>query len=299
MPHKIQKIAVLGLGTLGAQIAIQAAYYGRSVRGYDLDSEIFPKTIQNVKEMMETLGRFPTMPVEDWQKASSNVILTKDLGEAVRGADLVIEAVPEVLELKRSIWGEIDLLAPQETLLATNSSSIPVSRIESATQRPEKCVNLHFYQPALGMNMADVMGGTQTTAETIETVKEFVRSIGCLPLVVKKEILGFCFNSVWRAIKKRTLYMWGDGFVDFRDIDRAWMVFTGMRQGPFGLMDLVGLDVVHDIEMSYYHDSKKPEDIPPRALQEMIEKNELGVKTGKGFYTYPHPEYADPGFLKP
>ena len=239
------------------------------------------------------------MPVEDWQKASSNVILTKDLGEAVRGADLVIEAVPEVLELKRSIWGEIDLLAPQETLLATNSSSIPVSRIESATQRPEKCVNLHFYQPALGMNMADVMGGTQTTAETIETVKEFVRSIGCLPLVVKKEILGFCFNSVWRAIKKRTLYMWGDGFVDFRDIDRAWMVFTGMRQGPFGLMDLVGLDVVHDIEMSYYHDSKKPEDIPPRALQEMIEKNELGVKTGKGFYTYPHPEYADPGFLKP
>ena len=110
---------------------------------------------------MEILGKYPTMPFEDWQKASFKVRLTKDLGEAVREADLVIEAVPEVLELKRKIWGEIDFVAPQEALLATNSSSIPVSRIENATQRPEKCVNLHFYQPALGMNMADVMGGTQ------------------------------------------------------------------------------------------------------------------------------------------
>ena len=149
------------------------------------------------------------------------------------------------------------------------------------------------------MNIVDVMGGTKTAPEAIESVKEFVRSISCIPLGVKKEILGFCFNSVWRAIKKQTLYMWGDGFVDFRDIDRAWMVFTGMRQGPFGLMDLVGLDVVHDIEMSYYHDSKDPEDIPPKALKEMIERKELGVKTGKGFYAYPHPEYADPDFLKP
>lgn len=299
MPPKIQKIAVVGLGTLGTQIAIQAACYGCSVRGYDQDPEIFPKTIPNVKGMMEILGKFPTIPVEDWQRASSQVMLAKDLGEAVREADLVIEAVPEVLELKRKIWREIDSLAPPEALLATNSSSIPVSRIEDATRRPEKCINIHFYQPAVGMNMADVMGGTKTTSEAIEIAREFVRSIGCIPLEVKKEILGFCFNSVWRAVKKRTLYMWGDGFVDFRDIDRAWMVFTGMRQGPFGLMDVVGLDVVYDIEMSYYHDSKDPADIPPKALKEMIEKKELGVKTGKGFYAYPHPEYADPDFLKP
>lgn len=299
MPHKIQKIAVVGLGTLGTQIAIQAACYGYSVRGYDQVPEIFEKTIQNVKGMMEILGKYPTLPVEDWQKASSQVLQAKDLDEAVREADLVIEVVPEVLELKREIWSELDLLAPPAALLATNSSSIPISRIENATQRPEKCINIHFYQPAVGMNMADIMGGTKTTSETIETAKAFVRSIGCIPLEVKKEILGFCFNSVWRAVKKRTLYMWANGFVDFRDIDRAWMIFTGMSHGPFGLMDVVGLDVVQDIEMSYYRDSKDPTDIPPKALQEMIEKKELGVKTGKGFYTYPHPEYADPDFLKP
>jgi len=298
MPQKIGKLAIIGLGTLGTQIAIQAAYHGYSVRGYDQDPEIFTKTIQKVKGMMKILGKGPTMPVEEWEKASPKVSLVRDLAEAVKEADLVIEAVPEVLELKRKVWAQIDSLAPKGALLATNSSSIPVSRIESATQRPEKCLNIHFYQPAVGMNIVDVMGGTKTAPEAIESVKEFVRSISCIPLGVKKEILGFCFNSVWRAIKRQTLYMWGNDFVDFRDIDRAWMVFAGMKQGPFGLMDLVGLDVVYDIEMSYYNESKDPKDMPPKALKDKIDRKELGVKTGKGFYTYPSPEYANPNFLK-
>lgn len=294
----IKKISVIGLGTLGTQIAIQAAYYGCEVRGYDQDPEIFPKTIQKVKGMMKFLGKGPTMPAEEWEKAASKVNVVKDLADALRDADLVIEAVPENLELKRSVWAQLDSLAPKQALLATNSSSIPVSRIESATGRPEKCLNIHFYQPGIGMNIVDVMGGTKTSPETIEAARQFVRAISCIPLGVKKEILGFCFNSVWRAIKKQTLYMWGNGFVDFRDIDRAWMVFTNQASGPFGMMDLVGLDVVYDIEMSYYNDSKDPRDIPPKAFKEMIDRKELGVKTGKGFYTYPNPEYTKPDFLK-
>jgi len=294
----IKKISVIGLGTLGTQIAIQAAYYGCEVRGYDQDPEIFPKTIQKVKGMMKFLGKGPTMPAEGWEKAASKVNVVKDLADALRGADLVIEAVPENLELKRSVWARLDSLAPKQALLATNSSSIPVSRIESATGRPEKCLNIHFYQPGIGMNIVDVMGGTKTSPETIEAARQFVRSIHCIPLGVKKEILGFCFNSVWRAIKKQALYMWGNGFVDFQDIDRAWMVFTNQASGPFGMMDLVGLDVVYDIEMSYYNDSKDPRDVPPKAFQEMIARKELGVKTGKGFYTYPNPEYTNPDFLE-
>jgi len=294
----IKKISVIGLGTLGTQIAIQAASYGCEVRGYDQDPEIFLKTIQKVKGMMKFLDQGPTVPAEEWEKAASKVKVVKDLADALKDADLVIEAVPENLELKRSVWTQLDSLAPKQALLATNSSSIPVSRIESATGRPEKCLNIHFYQPGIGMNIVDVMGGTKTSPEVIEAAKQFVRSIGCIPLGVKKEILGFCFNSVWRAIKKQTLYMWGNGFVDFRDIDRAWMVFAGTKQGPFGLMDLVGLDVVYDIEISYYNESQDPRDIPPKAFKEMIERKQLGVKTGKGFYTYPNPEYTRPDFLK-
>jgi 3-hydroxybutyryl-CoA dehydrogenase len=147
--------------------------------------------------------------------------------------------------------------------------------------------------------MVDIMGGTRTSPEVLEKGKAWIRSLRFIPLTVNKELLGFCFNRVWRAIKRETLYMWGNGFVNFRDIDRAWMVFTGMREGPFALMDKVGLDVVHDIEMVYYNDSKDPKDIPPDALKKKMQKGELGVKSGKGFYTYPNPEYLDPDFLNP
>ena len=295
---QIKKIAVIGLGTLGTQIAVQAAAYGCDVRGYDQDIEIFPKTVEKMKFMMVAMGKGPTVPKEDWEKAAGNVKLTKDIAEAVKDADLVIEAIPEVLELKRKVFAELDALAPKAAYLATNSSSIPISRIESATGRSEKCLNIHFYQPAIGFTLCDIMGGTKTLPEVIETVRQFIRSLDLIPLKVNKEILGFCFNSVWRAVKKQTLYMACNGFVDYQDIDRAWRVFTGMPYGPFAMMDMVGLDVVYDIEMSYYNDSQDPKDIPPQAFKDMIDRKELGMKTGKGFYTYPNPDWAKPDFLK-
>ena len=298
MAQQIKKVAVIGTGTLGAQIAVQAASYGYDVKSFDLDPESFQKTLEKVRGVMKSRGKGPTVPMDQWEKGARSVKQAKDLAEAVKDADLVIEAVLENVELKRKVWSQIDSLAPRETILATNSSSIPISKIESATKRPEKCLNLHFYMPATSMNIVDVMGGTKTTPETIEAGQKFVRSIGHIPLTVKKELLGFCFNCVWRAIKRQTLYMWAGGYVDFRDIDRGWMVFTGMNQGPFGIMDTVGLDVVYDIEMVYYNESKDPKDHPPAALKAMIERNELGAKTGKGFYTYPNPEYSRPDFLK-
>jgi 3-hydroxybutyryl-CoA dehydrogenase len=145
--------------------------------------------------------------------------------------------------------------------------------------------------------MVDIMGGTKTLPEVFQTGVDWIKSIGCIPLKVNKEILGFCFNRVWRAIKKETLFMWGNGYVDYRDSDRGWMVFTKMKEGPFAIMDKVGLDVVYDIEMVYYNESKDPKDKPPDALLEKIKRRELGVKSGKGFYTYPDPEYLQPDFL--
>jgi 3-hydroxybutyryl-CoA dehydrogenase len=148
------------------------------------------------------------------------------------------------------------------------------------------------------VNMVDIMGGTQTAAEVMEAGKEFIQSIGCIPLVVKKEILGFCFVRILHATYQRTLSLWAGGYADFRDIDRGWMIFTQMPRGPFGLMDAVGLDVLYDLLMVYYGESKNPQDHPPQALRDMIDRNELGMKTGKGFYSYPNPEYARPDFLK-
>jgi 3-hydroxybutyryl-CoA dehydrogenase len=174
---------------------------------------------------------------------------------------------------------------------------MPVSRFEKDGGRPEQVLNIHFYFPMQGVNMVDIMGGTRTRPDVMEKGIAWIKSIGFVPLTVKKELLGFCFNRVWRAIKRETLYMWGNGFVDFMDVDRAWMIFTRMQEGPFALMDKVGLDVIWDIEMVYYNDSKDPKDHPPRALKDMIDRGELGVKSGKGFYTYPDPTFLRPDFL--
>jgi 3-hydroxybutyryl-CoA dehydrogenase len=293
----IEQIAVIGLGTLGVQIAIQAAAYGYDVDGFDPDSGAFARMQIKVRDAMRMVRKGPTFPVEQWEQHARKVRVHDNLASAIGAADLVIEVVPEDLETKRRVFSELDRLAPRHALLATNSSSIPISRIESATRRPENCLNIHFYQPAVGMNMADIMGGTRTSPEALSIARNFVSSVGCVSLPVQKEILGFCFNSVWRAVKRQSLYMWAGGFVDFRDIDRAWMVFTGMTYGPFFLMDLVGLDVILAIEGVYFLESNDPRDEPPIALKEKIARGELGVKAGKGFYIYPDPECAREGFL--
>jgi 3-hydroxybutyryl-CoA dehydrogenase len=293
----IKKVSVIGLGTMGTQISIQAAHYGFEVTAFDQDPQVFQRIIEKLKGIMSFLKRGPTMPQPEWEKAAKKVKMAKSMEECLRQADLVIEGIPENLEMKRTLFVQMDEIAPKEAIFSTNSSSIPISRIESATKRPERCLNLHFYSPCISWNIVDVMPGTRTDPGILDSVREFVRSIHCIPLSVQKETLGFCFNSVWRAIKRQTLYLWGEGFVDFRDIDRSWMVMFTPTHGPFFMMDLVGLDVVYDIEMSYYNESKDPKDLPPKALKEKIERKELGVKTGKGFYTYPNPEFGRPDFL--
>jgi 3-hydroxybutyryl-CoA dehydrogenase len=294
----IRKVAVVGTGTLGTQIAIQAARFGYAIAAFDVDKESFARSQKYLTLLIKTAGGKRLPPLEQWEKGARQIRQCDALADALVDADLVVEAVVEDLAVKRTIFQEIDALAPKKAIVATNSSSIPISRIEGATRRPDRCVNMHFYFPALGTNMVDIMGGTKTTAEVMAACQAWVRTIGCVPLIVKKEIFGFCFNRVWRAVKHEVLHMWAEGYVDFRDIDRAWMIFTGMKQGPFGIMDRAGLDVIYDVEMLYYHESQDPKDHPPARLSEMVEKKELGVKTGKGFYRYPDPEYRRSDFLE-
>ncbi len=297
MASDIKKVALVGTGLLGTQIAIQASCFGYDVCTFDEVVGTFERTSQGLLAAMAAAGRKPVVDQEVWQDGTARVRGVRHLEEAVGEADLVIESVPEKLELKRQIFSQVDALAPAGAILATNSSSIPVSRIESATHRPSQCLNVHFYFPALGVNIVDVMGGSQTSEEVLNTGIAWVRSIGCIPLPVKKEIFGFCFNRVWRVVKREALHLWADGFVDYQDIDRAWMVLTGMPVGPFGMMDQVGLDVIHNTELSYFEESKDAQDQPPGAFKAMVEKGQLGMKVGKGFYDYPSPAYKSPDFL--
>jgi 3-hydroxybutyryl-CoA dehydrogenase len=294
----LKNIAVVGTGVLGAQIAMIAAHKQYKVKVFDPREGAFQQTYEKIRSDLKAKRVKPMIPWSEWADCAKAVNQVTDLGEAVKDADLVIEAVPENRELKIEVFRELGEKAPAGAILATNSSSMPVSRFEEASGRPERCLNIHFYFPLQGINMVDLMGGTRTLPEVLKKGAEWIRSIGFIPLTVNKELLGFCFNRVWRAIKREALYMWGNDYVDFQDVDRAWMVFTGMKEGPFALMDKVGLDVIWDIEMVYYNDSKDPKDHPPRALRDKIECGDLGVKSGKGFYTYPNPAFLSPDFLK-
>jgi 3-hydroxybutyryl-CoA dehydrogenase len=199
---------------------------------------------------------------------------------------LVIEAIPERLELKREVFAELDRVCLAHTILATNSSSIPVSRIEGATRRPDRVLNMHFFPPVRDNAVAELMRGTATSDNTIEQARRFVLDIGLMPLVAQKESFGFVLNRIWRAVKKECLSVVDEGVASVEDVDEAWQAFLGTAYGPFFMMDVVGLDVVHDIEMSYYRESGDASDAPPRILLDKIARGELGVKSGKGFYPY-------------
>ena len=299
MNKPFERIAVIGTGLLGTQIAMVSAYAGYKVSVYDTKEGAFNETYDKLYADLKSKNVNPYIPWDDWGKCKNDIQFTTDLSNALKDVDFVVEAITEDVEVKRKVYKQLGEKAPAKAIFASNSSSLPVSRMEESSGRPERCINTHFYLPLQGMNMADLMAGTKTLPEIMQKGEDWIRSLGFVPLRVKKEILGFCFNNVWRAVKRQVLFMWGNDFVDFRDIDRAWQIFTRMKGGPFALMDTVGLDTVYNIEMVYYNDSKDPKDKPPDALLEKIKRGELGVKSGKGFYTYPNPEFLQPDFLNP
>jgi 3-hydroxybutyryl-CoA dehydrogenase len=273
MLNDIKTVAVIGTGFMGKQIAEQTALHNYNLHLYDVGYKGFERFVR-------ALGR------KVKRKDFSTYVKSFDsIKNAVKEADLVIEAVPEKLELKKKIFSKIDKSSPPHTIIATNSSSIPVSNIETAVERKDKVLNIHFYNLTT-IPMADIMRGSSTTEETFQKGINWVKSIEIEPIIVKKECFGFVFNRIWRAVKKECLKIWAGGYADIEEVDKAWKIFTGMGLGPFQLMDAIGLDVIYDVEMSYYKESGDPDDKPPKALKEKVEKGKLGLKTQEGFYNY-------------
>ena len=272
MENNIKTVAIIGAGLLGKQIASQTAFYNYTVRIYDIRTDILEKLVKKIKRKKKKKG------------ALGEITYHNDLSEAVKDADLIIEAVPEKLELKKQIFSQIDKAAPPHAIIATNSSSLPVSRIENAVARKDKVINMHFYHQAIPM--VDLMKGTKTSDETFEIGKKWIESIEFTPIVVKKESFGFVFNRLWHRLRLEALKMWAEGIADIEMMDAAWKIFTHMDVGPFELMDTIGLDTVYNVHMSYYQETGDPKEKPPQALKDMVNKGFLGMKTNKGFYEY-------------
>jgi len=296
---EITNVAIVGAGTQGSRIAFRCALGGKYVRLYDAS----PGALAQASALHQVLLKERTddgrLTAEQAEAVWARLQPCATLAECVAGAGLVIEAVPEKLELKQQVFADMDRLAAPHVLFATNSSSIPSSRIASVTTRPDRIFNINFSDPSTdGDLLVEMMGSAETSPSTMETAERFVRSIGLVPVVTKREIMGFSFNRIWRAIKREALHLVDDGFSDYEEIDRAWMLEFRTPFGPFGFMDWIGLDVVRDIEIRYYLESGDEGDRPPKILDDLIAQGRLGMKTGRGFYTYPSPAYRNESWLR-
>lgn len=285
----IKTICVVGAGTMGPRIALQCGVHGFKVRLVDIIAEKLRKAerwqLDNLsKRVMKGL-----FSEESVKKTLSRIMYFTDLDEAADDVDYVIEAVPENLELKRKVFSQLDKVCPNHTILATNSSSIKSSLIADATERPDKVLNTHFGLVVDDGGLYEVMGSLWTSDETIQTAMLLGHAICLVPILVRKEVIGFVYNRIWRAIKKAALDMVERDIATVEDVDSAWMAARPGDEGPFIRMDKIGLDVILAIEEQWYSESGDPRDKPPKFLVDKVNKCELGVKSGRGFYTYPNP----------
>jgi 3-hydroxybutyryl-CoA dehydrogenase len=278
MPSEIKNVVIVGAGFMARNITAQIVPHGCNVCIYYHRFDTNPSAVDEAKRVISHYLK--AAPAKESQ---GTFTCQGKLSEALKNADLVIESIPENIELKKRVFAEIDKTAPPNVIISTNSSAIPVSRLESAVRRKNKVLNLHFYPR---VKMVDIMRGSKTSDETFEKGKKWIKSIDCYPLVAKKERIGLVFNAVYIAVNKEYLDMWAGDYASIEDLDKAWNLFTGMPLGPFALMDWVGLDVVVDVSMSVYQLTGNPKDKPPQRLIDMVKKGELGRKTGKGFYSY-------------
>lgn len=293
---EIKRVAIVGAGTMGRRIAFGCIIEGVQARLYDVDTSILAAAQTAVDDLLYDWMQAGRLTPEQRSESTSRLTTHASLADCVKCVDLVVEAVPEDVTLKREVFAKIDTAASPDTLLVTNSSSIPGSRLADATGRPGRVANVNFGPPE--DRKVEVMGHPDTDSATMRTIMRFVQSLNLVPIRVKREIMGYAINRIWRAVKKETLFLLDGDYAAPEDIDRGWMLEWNAPMGPCGLMDKVGLDVVRDIEQTYFEETGDPSDRPPQLLHDMIEAGKLGEKAGEGFYSYPNPAYEQAGWME-
>jgi 3-hydroxybutyryl-CoA dehydrogenase len=275
-------VVIDGAGTLGRRIAAVYAGGGTDVRIFDLSAEqreaARDYVEEHVAEMQQALGLHPARP--------GRVQVSGDLQEAVAGGWMVIEAVPERIDIKTEVFGDLDRLAEPDAILCSNSSSIPTSQMIGNVEHPERVLNTHYQQPP-ELNAVELMSCGETDEGVIDWLMEKLPSYRLMPFWVRRESDGFIFNRIWAAIKRECLMVVEEGVAPPEDVDRMWEIFTRAGVPPFRLMDRVGLDVVLAIEEHYAAVREGVPEGPRKLLDEYVDRGRLGVKSGRGFYDYP------------
>ena len=280
------RLAVVGAGSMGAQIAQQAALCGVDVQLQDKSAEQLSKAVDSNRGHVMRRVEKGKLGLAEAEAALSRVSTTTELADAAAGADFVIEAVFEDLALKRAVFAELDQVAKRDTVLASNSSTMGISKIADATARPEWCVNMHFFYPVLVMDLVEVVRGPQTSDETVERAMAMAREMGRTPVLINKEIDGFIVNRILHAATQEAYRLLDAGVASFEDIDTAVEKGLNWPMGPFRLGDFSGLDVTYNARLHMYRTTGDERFRPSPQLEAKVKAGKLGRKTKEGWYRY-------------
>ncbi len=295
----LNRVLIVGAGTMGRQVALQCAMHGYEVALYDIAPEVLEAAMKQIDSFATELTAEGRLTESEATAALGRISTTNDPGKAAEGADLLSESVPENPKLKGQVLGQFNALCPSHTIFTTNTSSLLPSQFASASGRPGQFCALHFHQPVWSSNVVDIMPHPGTSAETVALIHDFAQSIDQIPIILKQESAGYVFNAMLDAVLSAALRLVADEVATVEDIDRAWMGISQMPIGPFGILDLVGIDLAYEITAQK---SKWVSFLPQvrrvrQLLEAKVDGGKLGMKSGEGFYTYPNPAFQQPGFV--
>ncbi len=280
----IRTIAVLGTGTMGRGIAYVSAVAGFDTFMHDSDPAALEKAQEAVESLLQKAITRGILTEEAAHESLGRVQPASDIEPAVREADLIIEAVPEDFDLKKNIFAQADLFCGEDTILASNTSSISISRLASNVERRERFVGMHFFNPPQSMELVEVVRGERTSDETVEQVSHVAHIMRKTPIVVR-DSPGFATSRLGVALGIEAIRMLEEGVANAEDIDRAMQLGYNHPMGPLRLTDLIGLDVRLGIA-EYLASTLGPRFEPPRMLRDMVVAGKLGKKSGQGFYRW-------------
>ncbi len=281
----VKKVAVIGGGTMGNGIAHVFAMNGIPVNLIETKQEFADKAVATIEKNLDRMVK--KEKIDEGQKVSTldSISVFLDVEEGVKDVDLVVEAVPENFDIKKSVWEKVDKAAPDHAIFGSNTSSISITKLASLTSRPEKFIGMHFFNPVPVMKLVEIVRGLQTNDETYEVVEETSKLLSKVPVPVN-DAPGFVSNRVLMPMINEAIFCVGEGVATAEHVDEVMKLGMAHPMGPLRLADFIGLDVCLDILNVLYEGFKDPKYRPAPLLVKMVDAGKLGNKTGEGFYTY-------------